>query len=162
MAPKIKYLPSPNKNERPSGSKPSLIVVHGTAGTTAGDRSWIQAPRSQVSYHIHVGKNGTLVRFVLDEDRAWHAGESEWRGMPNCNDYSLGIGLAGKSHTGYTEGQYSSAGWAIARWMKTWDIPKSRIVGHYHVSPGRKTDPWYCMEWGLLFEYIDSWLPTIE
>ena len=30
---------------------------------------------------------------MKDEDRAWHAGVSKWRGRTGLNDYSIGIEL---------------------------------------------------------------------
>jgi N-acetylmuramoyl-L-alanine amidase len=143
--------PSPNQGSRPSGVKPTLIVIHGTEGTDAGDLAWIQKRESQVSYHYLIHRTGSVVRLVPDNRRAWHAGVSTWDGKANCNDYSIGIGLSNISPQPYTAAQYQSLGALLALLTKKHDIPVSRIVGHYHVSPGRKVDPGYHFEWGRAF-----------
>ena len=92
--------PSPNQNDRPRGAGlPSLIVLHGTVGTDAGDLSWIRSPASKVSYHYLILRDGTVHRMVRPERRAWHAGASEWAGRENVNDFSIGIGLSSKGPT---------------------------------------------------------------
>jgi N-acetylmuramoyl-L-alanine amidase len=80
---------------------------------------------------------------VKDEDRAWHAGKSEWRGVPNVNDYSLGIELVNLNdgQDPYPEAQYRSLVKLCQALTHKYSIPTEDIVGHYHVSPGRKTDP---------------------
>src|SRR5690606_23050181 len=42
---------------------PSMVVIHADAGKTeAGTISWILDPRSRVSYHYLVGRDGTVYR----------------------------------------------------------------------------------------------------
>lgn len=147
--------PSPNHNARPAGVRPDLIVIHGTAGKTdAGDLSWCRDPRSRVSYHYLIGRDGRIYRLVPDEQRAWHAGESSWEGRSNCNDYSIGVGLSNDGREPYTPAQYDAAAWLVGELMRRWQIPPRRVVGHCHVSPGRKQDPWLHFHWGRLFEGV--------
>ena len=49
----------------------------------------------QVSAHFLIRRDGETRQFVSCDDRAWHAGESCWRGRDNCNDWSIGIELEG-------------------------------------------------------------------
>jgi len=91
--------PSPHHNERPAGTKILCIVLHADAGKTeAGTIAHLQNPdlpkTQRVSYHYFIGRDGRLYRFVKDHRRAWHAGISEWHGMPNVNDFSLGVSFA--------------------------------------------------------------------
>lgn len=140
--------PSPNHSDRPKGTLPDLVVIHGTAGETdAGDLSWLTSPASQVSYHYLVGRDGRVYRLVPDELRAWHAGRSIWEGRADCNDYSIGVGVANDGAEPYTVRQYAAASVLAAELMHRHHIPMHRIVGHHHVSPGRKTDPWLHFEW---------------
>jgi N-acetylmuramoyl-L-alanine amidase len=149
--------PSPNQGARPPGAKPSLVVIHGTVGTDAGDLEWLRSPKSRVSYHYLVQRTGAIHRLVHPEARAWHAGESSWRGVADVNDFSIGIGL---SNLGggelYREAQYAAAGWLCSIFAREFGIGMEAIVGHYHVSPGRKTDPWYSFEWGRLFARMQA------
>lgn len=147
--------PSPNQNARPAGEAPSLIVLHGTAGKSdAGDVSWCQSPQAKVSYHYIVGRDGSVYRLVPDDRRAWHAGKSEWGGRANCNDYSIGIGFSNDGREPFTARQYVAGAQVVADVCARWRIPWHRIVAHYHVSPGRKTDPWYHFEWARLFSAL--------
>lgn len=154
---KITDSPSPNQSDRPAGVEPRLIVIHGTVGSDAGDLSHLCRSDSQVSYHYLVQRKGTIHRLVRPDRRAWHAGKSSWRGVADVNDYSIGIGLSnlGGSEL-FTEEQYEAAGWLCSVFIREYGIGLEDIVGHYHISPGRKTDPWYTFEWGRLFARIAS------
>lgn len=145
--------PSPNQGSRPAGTSPALVVVHGTAGTDAGDLDWLTRADSQVSYHYLIQRTGQVYRLVNEERRAWHAGKSEWRGRTDCNDYSIGIGFSnlGKSEP-YTDAQYEAGGRLLREILGRWTLDFDAVVGHFHVSPGRKTDPWYAFHFGALFE----------
>jgi len=148
--------PSPNHNSRPADVPPSLIVIHGTVGSDAGDLAWIRDPGSEVSYHYLIQRTGDTHRIVRPELRAWHAGVSTWEGRGNVNDYSIGIGLSNLGDgEAYTAAQYRAAGELCSILVREWEIPMERIVGHYHISPGRKTDPWYTFQWMRLAAEIE-------
>jgi len=140
----ISWIPSPNFDERPDSNNITTIVVHATANSTLiGVVSWFQNPTAYVSAHYVIGKDGRIVQMVKDEDRAWHAGKSEWRGVPNVNDYGLGIELVNLNdgQDPYPEAQYHSLAKLCQALTHEYSISTEDIVGHYQVSPGRKTDP---------------------
>src|SRR5688572_2347125 len=140
---------SPNQNSRPRGVKPDLILIHGTAGASeTGDVDWCRNPASKVSYHYIIGREGIVYQLVPEEHRAWHAGKSSWKGRWNCNDYSIGIGVSNRGDGElYKDAQYDALAELIGEIRARWSIPWVRVVGHYHVSPDRKTDPWFTFEW---------------
>jgi N-acetyl-anhydromuramyl-L-alanine amidase AmpD len=139
---------SPNKNARPAGVNPSLLIIHGTAGKSdAGDLSWLLAAKSKVSYHYLIARNGQIWQLVPDKERAWHAGVSSWNGRSNCNDYSIGIGLSNDGAEPFTDAQYESCKNLVEMLRTKHDIPLVRVLGHHHVSPGRKSDPWLHFHW---------------
>ncbi len=88
---------SPNRDAGP-GTAVTLIVVHGISLPPGefGGEGIIQLftnrldPRRhpyyasiaslKVSAHFLIRRDGELVQFVGCNDRAWHAGESEWKG----------------------------------------------------------------------------------
>jgi len=84
-----------------------MVVIHYTgSGTLAGTVRWFQDPASRVSAHYLVGKDGSIVQMVREGERAWHAGESLWKGRSNCNRFSIGIevinwGLLEKKFDGF-------------------------------------------------------------
>lgn len=150
--------PSPNQGPRPAGVTPRLIVVHGTAGSDKGDLLHLRTAGSGVSYHYLIQRSGAVHRLVRPDRRAWHAGVSSWNGVPDVNDYSIGIGLSNRGEgEKYSEGQYAATGQLCAIFEREFGIGMESVVGHYHVSPGRKTDPWETFEWGRLFARMDAY-----
>lgn len=148
---------SPNEGPRPTGERGvvRLLVVHGTDGATdEGDLEWLTSPKSQVSYHFLIGRSGRVWRLVDPSRRAWHAGASSWQGRSGVNDFSIGYGLSCRANTKPTDVQYRMLARLLNKHRREYKLPLQAIVGHYHVSPGRKTDPWYAFEWGKLFGYM--------
>ena len=145
---------SPNRGARPRGIPISAIVVHNTGARTADSTiSWFLNPRSQVSSHVVIDVAGNIFRCVPDEMRAWHAGESQLFGQPDVNDFSLGAELVAIDGDEYSHEQFN----ALVEWtalaVSRYVIPLNRIVGHVHVSPGRKVDPGPTFPW---FRYLVS------
>ena len=60
----------------------------------------------KVSSHFLISRSGSLIQFVPIDKRAWHAGESSYKGVNNCNDYSIGIELEGSDDDIYSDLQY--------------------------------------------------------
>ena len=145
--PTIEFLPSPNF--RPGRRKPiSAIVVHYTASLSIeGTLGWFQRKDSGVSAHYVIGRDGRVVQMVREEDVAWHAGRSAM--VPhetppretNVNEFSVGIELVGTPDSGFTDRQLASLYEVLARTVAKYHIPPERVVGHLHISPGRKIDP---------------------
>jgi N-acetylmuramoyl-L-alanine amidase len=71
-----------------------FIVIHSTEGqSAAGAIEWLTLPKSKVSSHIVIARDGTITQLVPFDTIAWHAGESYWRGIRYLNYYSIGIEL---------------------------------------------------------------------
>ena len=51
-----------------------FIVIHIAQGSYSGAINWFQNPRAKVSAHYVVGRRGSIVQCVHNEDIAWHAG----------------------------------------------------------------------------------------
>lgn len=93
-------------------------------------------------------RDGEIVQFVSLFDRAWHAGESEFRGRPRCNDFSVGIEVEGTDEDPYAPGQFDRLVELTAAVMHAIDLDDlSRVVGHVDIAPHRKTDPGPLFEW---------------
>ena len=63
-----------------------------------------------VSAHFVVRRDGACEQFVSCDQRAWHAGQSAWRGRENCNDFSIGIELEGLEGDHFEKAQYDALG----------------------------------------------------
>jgi N-acetyl-anhydromuramoyl-L-alanine amidase len=111
----------------------------------------------RVSAHFLVRRDGALVQFVPCVRRAWHAGESAWRGRPRCNDYSIGIELEGTDDLAYEAAQYAMLAQLIRALRRRYPI--GDIVGHSDIAPGRKTDPGAAFDWTRLARALGGRLP---
>lgn len=152
---------SPNKSKR-KVSKIDMIVIHATAGSFDSALNWMLNPKAEASAHYLISKTGAIVQLVKDEDKAWHAGVSEWHGEHDCNQFSIGIELENLNDNKdpYPEAQIKNLVLLVHELMKKFPhITKDRIVGHNQIAPGRKTDPGIKFPWvlfgSLLREEID-------
>lgn len=138
MNPALKL--SPNHNARKHDIR--LIVLHADAAPTeASCLSWVQSSQSKVSYHILIGRDGTIYRCVPDGRRAWHAGKAEWEGEKDVNGISLGLAFSNMNDgtERLTDAQKTAAKQVIAAWRRLYG--PLAVTTHAKVSPGRKTDP---------------------
>jgi N-acetyl-anhydromuramoyl-L-alanine amidase len=160
---------SPHYDERPGGALPELLLVHGISlppgefggpwidrlftGTLPADAhpSFPERAGLKVSAHALIRRDGAIVQYVPFAARAWHAGVSEYRGRPACNDFSIGVELEGADEVPYTDAQYATLVALAAALLETYpSMSAAAIVGHSEVAPGRKTDPGPAFEWARL------------
>lgn len=173
-SPAVRFLPSPNQDDRPPGTAIELLVVHGISlppGEFGGP--WIDAlftnaldPAAhpyfagiaslRVAAHALIRRDGEIVQYVPFHRRAWHAGVSSWRGRNGCNDFSIGIELEGTDDLPYTDVQYLRLV-ELARALTAAypGITPEAIAGHSEVAPGRKTDPGPAFDWRRLRAGLD-------
>ncbi|MBN1210102.1 MAG: N-acetylmuramoyl-L-alanine amidase, partial [Myxococcaceae bacterium] len=90
--PPVVGAPSPNFNER-GGKDIDTIVLHHTASNNGkADLAHMRNPKSEVSAHYMIDRDGTIYQLVNDSKRAWHAGKGELHGVPtDVNGRSIGI-----------------------------------------------------------------------
>jgi N-acetyl-anhydromuramoyl-L-alanine amidase len=162
---------SPNFGPRPEGACIDLLVVHSISlppGQYGGNEvqalftnqlDWDAHPYFaqirglEVSSHFYIRRDGALLQFVSCDDRAWHAGQSAYRGRSNCNDDSIGIELEGLEGELFESAQYACLArlsQALAR-----HYPITHIAGHEHIAPGRKQDPGSGFDWAVLKSLTD-------
>jgi len=111
--------------------------------------SYFQSIRGmQVSSHFLISREGKLWQFVSCDARAWHAGQSNYRGRSNCNDDSIGIELEGLEGNNFEASQYETLTALCAALMTQY--PVAHIAGHEHIAPGRKQDPGAGFDWSRL------------
>ena len=105
-------------------------------------------PAASVSAHYCITEEGEVIRLVPEDRRAWHAGASYWRSIPDVNSASIGIELDHPGHApenggyrGFADAQIDALIPLLARIVKQYDIPRANVVGHSCVAPMRKVDP---------------------
>jgi AmpD protein len=164
--------PSPNANERPEGDAVSLVVVHGISlppGEFGGpyiDQLFTNSLKPEghpyfatiaalkVSSHILIRRDGEIVQYVPFDQRAWHAGASEYQGRSNCNDFSIGIELEGADDIPYTGVQYRQLAALVRALAAAYPSTRGHLAGHSDIAPGRKTDPGPSFDWSLLRQLL--------
>ncbi len=172
----VRQVLSPHFDARPSNVVPELIVVHGITlppGEFGGP--WIDmlftgnlpldahpyfrqaaAPGRRVSAHALIRRDGQVIQYVPFSARAWHAGQSEYRGRPSCNDFSIGIELEGTDDIPYTDAQYDQLASVVDGLLSAYPLLSStHITGHSDIAPGRKTDPGPAFDWARFRATLD-------
>ncbi len=146
-------LPSPNFDSR--ALPVTMIVLHYPGmerAQAAIDR--LRDPEAKVSAHYLVDEDGTILRMVDEEKRAWHAGRSHWRGITDVNSASVGIEIVNPGHEfgyrAFPEAQISVLIPLIAEIKDRHGITRGNVVGHSDVAPARKQDPGELFPWGKL------------
>jgi len=158
-----KYVASPNCDARPAGRAIDLLFIHhislppgefGGPGIVAlftnrldpaAHPEYAPVAGLKVSAHFLVRRDGELIQFVPCAKRAWHAGESLWKGRARCNDFSVGIELEGTGEAPYTDAQYDRLAALTCALAARYGI--ADIAGHSDIAPGRKHDPGPSFDW---------------
>lgn len=156
-------IPSENFNQRPLNSEITLIVLHNislppsefnndyiedffTNNLDTSKHAYFETIKNvKVSAHLLIKRNGSIIQFVDFDKRAWHAGESIYNNISDCNNYSIGIELEGSDNINYETQQYQSLNNVLSI-LKNY-YPIANIVGHSDIAPGRKTDPGAAFIW---------------
>ncbi|MGA7935075.1 MAG: peptidoglycan recognition family protein [Kovacikia sp.] len=132
-----------------------IVVLHETVGSASSAIGLFRTPHprddDQSSYHSLIRLDGTVVYLVPPDKRAFGAGNSAFKGSNglelvrtnptlagSVNNFAYHISLEtpwdgnhnGYSHSGYTQAQYESLAWLVA---KT-NVPDDRITTHKAVD----------------------------
>lgn len=120
---------------------PKAVVLHHTSGSYAGSVDWCMRPESMVSYHCIIKRDGERTILAGDNQRAWHAGKSFWRGRPDLNSWSLGVAFEGDTYKEpLSKEMIESAIEYLVPRMKKLSLTIKDVTDHRTVSPNRKND----------------------
>lgn len=169
----INHIPSPNFNSRPNAEDISLCVIHCISlppqqfGGDYIDQLFCNCLNPdahpyfkdiyqlKVSAHLLIRRDGEIVQYVAFNQRAWHAGLSNYHGRENCNDFSIGIELEGTETIPYTAEQYQQLAKVIKLLLQHYPtLSKQHITGHSDIAPQRKTDPGESFQWPELLRLL--------
>lgn len=170
--PGLRRRPSPNFDARPEGAQVRIAVIHSISlppGEFGGDsidrlftnrldpaaHPYFATIRNlRVAAHFLVRRDGETIQFVPCDRRAWHAGTSSWRGIDQCNDFSVGIELEGCDDQPFEAAQYTALAALISELRRL--LPIEDVVGHADIAPGRKTDPGPLFDWARLHRLLGN------
>jgi N-acetylmuramoyl-L-alanine amidase len=159
----IRELPSPNHDGRPAGVRIDTLILHYTGMQSAQEAiDRLRDPVARVSSHYVVDEDGSVLRLVPEERRAWHAGVSYWRGNTELNGRSIGIEIVNPGHEwGYRD--FPALQMAVVcdlclAILSRHAIPARNVVAHSDVAPDRKDDPGEKFDWrGLAQNGVGMW-----
>jgi N-acetyl-anhydromuramyl-L-alanine amidase AmpD len=173
-------------------SRVNVVVIHHTSEDFGGSLHVLTEETSRpVSSHYLVpepldpsyDRKKLKVYQLVDEDqRAWHAGSSYWKGQTKLNNVSIGIEIVNETYCHRAEGmaQGETADWPSETICFYPDYPETQlalvidllqgilarhpevdptnVVGHADIAPQRKIDPGPRFPWQRLYQLgIGAW-----
>ena len=110
----------------------------------------LTSKKRKVSSHFVVDTDGQIYILVSESKRAWHAGESSWKGLQDMNSRSIGIEIVNpgeKKLKNYPKAQIKQLINLIHFLEEKFKIPFYNILGHSDIAPYRKIDPGKHFPW---------------
>ncbi len=153
-----KKYPKSEQNYQDLSRKIEFLVLHHVQATNADD-AIRQFNEHQVSAHYLIDEEGKIYQLVDDNDIAYHAGCSYWKGINGLNSSSIGIefiNLAPFSKK-FNQIQLNSGRDLCAMLKEKYNIKAQNIIGHsdiaYNADCGlldRKADPSHLFDWQFM------------
>nr|WP_294906173.1 N-acetylmuramoyl-L-alanine amidase [uncultured Lacibacter sp.] len=133
--------------------RPNFVIIHHTAQNSCEQTlKTFTLPRTQVSAHYVICRDGTVFHMLNDYLRAHHAGVSRWGNSTDINSNSIGIELDNNGFEYFDERQINSLTLLLDRLKKSFNIPAANFIGHGDIAPTRKNDPNWRFPWKTLSE----------
>lgn len=173
---------SENRNDRVR-----FVVIHYTAGNWQQSLQILTQPSDRpVSAHYLIPESGDesyplhqplkVFQLVPEQQRAWHAGDSQWEDRKGLNDHSIGIELVNQSGCVAIQNQlhfqaelchlkdFDPAQLQLLLLLmqdilaRNTDITPTRVLGHSDIVPQRKQDPGSRFPWQwLASQGVGAW-----
>jgi N-acetyl-anhydromuramyl-L-alanine amidase AmpD len=111
------------------------------------------------SAHYLINQEGNIFRLVKDNNIAYHAGVSNWRGVESLNQYSIGIELLSPNpyKDGFSRKQIKNLIILCQNLTSRYNILQRNVLGHSDIAYtkdtgylNRKQDPSYLFPWAEL------------
>nr|WP_145570382.1 N-acetylmuramoyl-L-alanine amidase [Yersinia bercovieri] len=149
-----------------------FLVLHYTATDDAESLRLLTQGNVSAHYLVKthpdtVEGKPVVLQLVPEEQRAWHAGVSDWQGRNNLNDSSIGIEIVNKGFTEkmlgrtwypYNESQIKLIERLTKDIVERYNIDPTDVIAHSDIAPLRKSDPGPLFPWKRLAEQgIGAW-----
>ncbi|GGB36057.1 N-acetylmuramoyl-L-alanine amidase [Roseibium aquae] len=149
---KARIHPSPNHGERSHKTPLDMLVLHYTGMDTKENAlRRLMDPRSEVSAQYLVDERGAILQLVPESRRAWHAGQSFWKGETDINSRSIGIEIVNAGHDGgypdFPVPQIRAVILLASDICQRHAISPWMVLAHSDVAPERKLDPGEKFPW---------------
>ena len=149
--PMATWVPSDNHDTR----RAQVIVLHYTEQDSVEQSLRTLRTRNRggpVSAHYLVGEDGRIYQLVSDEHRAWHAGAGSWGTIHELNSASIGIEIDNDGVEPFSDAQVAAVIALLEDLTTRHRIPKTAVIGHSDLAPGRKIDPGPLFPWKRLHD----------
>jgi N-acetylmuramoyl-L-alanine amidase len=131
--------------------KPNYVIIHHTAQHSSEQTlKTFTLPKTQVSAHYVIGRDGQAFHMLNDYLRAWHGGVARWGNVTDINSVSIGIELDNDGTEPFQEAQLKSLLVVLGQLKRTYNIPAANFIGHGDIAPMRKNDPSALFPWQRL------------
>jgi N-acetylmuramoyl-L-alanine amidase len=128
--------------------KPNYVIIHHTAQNSCEQTlQTFTIPKTQVSAHYVVCKDGTIHHMLNDYLRAHHAGVAYWGTATDLNSGSIGIELDNNGFEYFDDRQLNSLYRLLDTLKLRYNIPVANFLGHGDIAPTRKNDPNWRFPW---------------
>ncbi len=128
--------------------RPNFVIIHHTAQNSCEQTlRTFTLPRTQVSAHYVICRDGKVYHMLNDLLRAHHAGVSRWGNATDLNSSSIGIELDNNGFEYFSEAQLKSLTDLLGRLKRAFNIPAANFIGHGDIAPTRKNDPNWRFPW---------------
>lgn len=149
-----------------------FLVLHYTATDDAESLRLLTQGNVSAHYLVKTHPNTVegkpvVLQLVPEEQRAWHAGVSDWQGRNSLNDTSIGIEIVNKGFTEtmlgrtwypYNESQIKLIERLTKDIVERYNIAPTDVVAHSDIAPLRKSDPGPLFPWKRLADQgIGAW-----
>lgn len=144
--------------------KPNFVIIHHTAQKSCDETyRTFTLPRTAVSAHYVICRNGEVQHMLNDLLRAHHAGVGKWGAVSDMNSNSIGIEIDNNGNEPFTNEQMNSLVDLLGRLKRAYNIPQANFIGHLDWAPGRKVDPSRYFNWQVLAEKgFGFWYDTMN
>ena len=139
-------------------SRVQFVVVHYTS-TDLQQSLQTLTDKGVSSHYLIDAEPPTIYRLVDENRRAWHAGDSQWRGRTWLNASSIGIELVnpgfvdtpeGRQWFAYPAPQLDQLILLLKDLQQRRQLPIDSVIGHSDIAPQRKVDPGPLFPWRRL------------
>lgn len=149
-----------------------FLVLHYTATDDAESLRLLTQGNVSAHYLVKthpdtVEGKPVVLQLVPEEQRAWHAGVSDWQGRNSLNDTSIGIEIVNKGFTEtmlgrtwypFNESQVKLIERLTKDIVERYNIAPTDVVAHSDIAPLRKSDPGPLFPWKRLADQgIGAW-----
>jgi N-acetylmuramoyl-L-alanine amidase len=131
--------------------KPNIVIIHHTAQNSCEQTlKTFTLPRTQVSAHYVICRDGVVHHMLNDYLRAWHGGVAKWGNVTDINSVSIGIELDNNGQEPFESAQIEALLVLLDRLKKAHGVPTANFIGHADIAPTRKNDPSVFFDWRTL------------